>query len=189
MRISLKKIVTDIRGLTVKHPEAYVYSIILSGSDAVAKRAAEADPSLEVKLSKYVDQTDVLLDALQSDSLDDLDKRFFLHIQKPWNMINAAAQKQPKGSRRKFLQESTSLFWSTLADSDKAAQAHSGGRLYGLFWIPFLVGATAIGGIFAYSSGKSTKEYIEEKEKSMSPILYAGIGAAVVIGLSMMSKR
>ena len=104
-------------------------------------------------------------------------------------MINAAAQKQPKELRRGFLQESTSEFWSTVAEADKAAQAHSEGRRYGLFWIPFLIGATAVGGIFAYSSAKSTNEYIDEKEKSMSPIVYAGIGAAAVIGLSMMTRR
>lgn len=189
MRISLKKIITDIRGLTEKHPEAYVYAVILDASDAVASHAAAADSDLEGKLAKYRAATNVYLERLKTESLEDLNKGFFLHIQKPWSMINAAAQKQPKKDRREFLAGSTAFFWNTVGEEDKKAQAHSEGRRYGVFWIPFLIGATALGGIFAYSSGKSTKEYIEEKEKSMSPIVYAGIGAVAVLGVTMLMRR
>jgi len=189
MRISLKKIVPDIRELTRQHPDPYVYAVILDASNALVGHALAADPSLLEKSGKYKDQTSALLERLKNEPLKNVDKTFFFHIQKPWNMINAAAQKQPKADRRDFLNGSTALFWNTVAEEDNKAKAHSEGRRYGVFWIPFLVGATAIGGIFAYSSGKSTKEYIEEKEKSASPIIYVGVGAAAVLGVAMMMKR
>jgi len=189
MRISLKKIVPDIRGLVDKHPEAYVYAVILDASDAVASHAAAADSELEGKLVKYREATNVYLERLKNEPLEDLNKGFFLHIQKPWSMINAAAKKQAKKDRREFLTGSTAFFWNRIGEEDKKAQAHSDGRRYGVFWIPFLIGATALGGVFAYSSGKSTKEYIEEKEKAASPIVYAGIGAIAVLGVSMLMRR
>ncbi len=189
MRISLKKMVTDIRGLTDRHPEAYVYAVILEASDAVASHAAAADSELQGKLTKYKEATNVYLERLKNESLEDLNKGFFLHIQKPWSMINAAAKKQSKKDRREFLDGSTAFFWNRLGEEDKKAQAHSEGRRYGVFWIPFLIGATALGGVFAYSSGKSTKKYIEDKEKSISPIVYAGVGAVAVLGVTMLMRK
>jgi hypothetical protein len=189
MRISLKKIVPDIRGLAEEYPEPYVYSVILEASNAVAAHAVAADPSLREKFGQYQDQTNKYLERIENEPIEDVKKGFFFHIQKPWNMINTAAKKQPKEDRREFLRGSTTFFWNAMAEEDKKAKAHSEGRRYGAFWIPFLVGATAFGGIFAYSSGKASKEYIEEKEKTVSPIVYAGIGAAAVLGVTMMMKR
>jgi len=189
MRISLKKIIPDIRDLLEKHPEAYVYAVILDASDAVASHAAAADPELAGKLTKYKDATNVYLNRMKTESPEDLKRGFLLHIQKPWSMINAAAQKQPKKDRREFLTGSTAFFWNRVGEEDKKAQAHAEGRRYGGFWIPFMVGASALGGIFAYSSGKSTREYIEEKEKSVSPIVYAGVGAIAVLGVTMLMRR
>lgn len=189
MRISIKKMILDIRELTKRHPEAYVYAVILEASSAVANHAAAADPSLKEILTKYTDQTNLFLNRLEKEPLSQLDKGFFLHIQRPWNMINSAAQKQPKNERLGFLNGSTSFFWNAIAEEDKKAEAHKEGRRYGVFWIPFMLGASAIGAIFAYSSGNSTKEYIEEKEKEMSPIVYAGIGAIAVLGLSVLMRR
>ena len=190
MRISLKKITQDIRGLANRHPDPYVYSVILEASDAVAAHALSADPSLREKRGKFSDDTNIYLKRLENEDLKDFNKGFFLHIQKPWNMINAAAQKQSGADRKDFLLGSTAFFWNTMGNIDKQAQAHSEGRRYGVFWVPFLVGAAALGGIFAYASGKATKEYIEEKEQqAMSPIVYAGIGAVAVLGISVLMRK
>lgn len=189
MRVSLKKMIQDIRGLTDEYPEAYAYSVVLEASDALASHAAAADPALVEKRQKFQESTAKILKRLETEPLDNVKKSFFLEVQKPWNMVNVAAKKQPKEDRKMFLQRSTEFFWNTMGEIDKKAQTEQEGRRYGAFWIPFLIGATALGGIFAYSSGKSTKEYIDTKEKEMSPVVYAGIGAAAVLGIAIVMRR
>ena len=184
MRISLKKIVQDIRELTNQFPEPYAYAVVLKASDELAAYAAREDPSLEEKARAFNEDAHAFADRMLKNPMETWKKGFFLLIQRPWNMVNSAAKKLPKNEARDFLNNSSKFFWDTISEQDQEAK----GRRYG-FWPAFLLGATAIGGIFAYSSGKSTKEYIEKEEKKASPFIYAGIGAAAVLGIAMLTRK
>lgn len=188
MRVSVKKLLHDTLFLVDKHPEPYTYAVLVEALTAVRESAYEAAP--EIRVVHIVDPGAELLGGLErGDLITDVRRRFIILFQSIWNQVNNAAKTLPKNKRKDFLRKTTALFWNTIAEEDKKAQSHSEGRRYGAFWIPFMVGATAIGSIFAYSSGKSTTEYIEEKEKKMSPIVYAGVGAAAVIGLSLLMRK
>lgn len=189
MRISLKKIVHDIRGLIDEFPETYTYSIVLEASGAVVERAVAADQSLAGAAGKYTEGTIELLERLQTDSTESLKKGFFLHIQKPWNMINSAASRMPKESASIFLRQATSLFWDRIQEEDEAAKAHIEGRRYGAFWIPFLIGAAAIGSIGVYASGKSTGDYVDKTKEDTTKWTYLGAGAIAALGLVVLMRR
>lgn len=188
MRISLKKIVHDIRGLANEFPEPYTYAVILQASDKVAQHAAAANPDLKGRAEAFHTEAEKFVERMQEDPLESWKKAFFLLIQKPWNMINSASKIVLKEDQKDFLNGATELFWNTAGAEDKKAQEEKKLRRYG-FWPVFLLGAAAVGGIFAYSAGKSTKEYIEEKQEKTSPYVYAGIGAIAVLGLAALMKR
>lgn len=188
MRVSVRKLLKDVLVLTDRHPEPYTYALLIEAASKVQEFSFETVP--ELRTVNIVDPASELIAAMeQGEPIAKTRRNFIVFFQAIWNQVNRAAKKLPKSDAKEFLKTSTKLFWDTVTEEDKKAQAHSEGRRYGAFWIPFLIGATALGGIFAYSSGKSTKEYVEAKERETSPIIYASVGAAAVLGLMIVMKR
>ena len=188
MKISIKKLLRDVIVLLDKYPEPYTYAVILDGLSTVREFTFNTVP--EIRVVHIADPaSEIIADLEHGRSVEEIRGNFIEFFNGIWEQVNKASRKLSKKEAKKFLEKSVELFWSTIAEEDKKAQSQSEGRLYGVFWIPFLIGATALGGIFAYSAGKSTKEYIEEKEEKTSPFVYAGIGAVAVLGLMALTRK
>lgn len=186
MKLSVKKLLFDVLDLLDEHPEPYTYALVIEATEYVREKTFEAAP--EIRTVNITNPGEELISDLKRDeSLNKVRKNFIIYFQSVWKLVNRAARKFPKEERKNFLQDMTESFWNKITEEDKKASEEKG-RRYGVFWIPFLIGATAVGGIFAYSSGKSTKEYIDKEKEKTSPYVYAGIGAAVVLGIMALRK-
>lgn len=186
MKISVKKLLADVLGLLDEHPEPYIYAVVIEATESIREKTFEAVP--EIRTVNVTNPGGGLIAALErEESLAEVRKNFIVYFKDVCKLINKAVKKLPKKERASFLQDITKSFWDKITEEDRKASEEKG-RRYGVFWIPFLIGATAVGGIFAYSSGKSTKEYVENEKEKTSPYVYAGIGAAVVLGVMALRK-
>jgi hypothetical protein len=190
MKVSVNKILADVLNLLDKYPEPYTYSLVIEATEFVREKSFETAPSISV-VNITNPGSELIADLERNVPLHDVRKRFIVYFKQVWSVVNKAANTLQKNDKKEFLKSITRDFWEKISDEDKKAaeQAEHEGRRYGAFWIPFFIGATALGSIFAYSSGKSTKEYIEEKENKTSPILYAGVGAIAVLGIVTLVRK